>query len=217
LVDTIYQNKLKCRWEYLRDRSFHQDSLFNFIDSIAFYLNDAQQRNFQKWNILGNYVWPNFYVGSTYLDELNFFKTWIGDRLVWIDNNLGGNCYVVLGCTDPLACNYDPIANTNDGSCDYNSSSYDTLVSGVSINWNGSVLSVSGDYSFSLVNSVGCDSIAYINFTINITGIHDIASSSSRTLIKITDVLGRETKGTRNKPLLYIYNDGVVEKRIVIE
>ena len=53
--------------------------------------------------------------------------------------------------------------------------------------------------------------------TINITGIHDIASSSRRTLIKITDVLGRATKGTRNKALLYIYNDGTVEKRIVIE
>ena len=31
LDDTIYQNKLKCRWEYLRGRSFHQDSIFNFI------------------------------------------------------------------------------------------------------------------------------------------------------------------------------------------
>ena len=217
LDDTTYQNKLKCRWEYLRDRSFQQDSLVNFIDSVAFYLDDAQQRNFQQWDILGSYVWPNYYVGSTYQDELNFFKTWIGDRLTWLDNNLGGNCYDILGCTDPFACNYDPIANTNDGSCDYNSSSYDTLVSGVNINWNGSILSVSGDYSFSLVNSVGCDSIAYINFTINITGIHDIASSSRRTLIKITDVLGRETKGTRNNPLLYIYDDGTVEKRIVIE
>ncbi|MBT5699343.1 MAG: hypothetical protein HOJ12_05050, partial [Flavobacteriales bacterium] len=91
LDDTTYQNKLKCRWEYLRERSFHQDSIFNFIDSISLYLNDAQQRNFQRWNILGIYVWPNYYVGNTYQDELTFFKTWIGDRLVWIDNNLGGN------------------------------------------------------------------------------------------------------------------------------
>ena len=50
------------------------------------------------------------YVGSTYQDELIFFKTWIGNRLSWIDNNLGGNCYEVLGCTDPFACNYDPLA-----------------------------------------------------------------------------------------------------------
>ena len=129
LDDTIYENKLKCRWEYLREKSFHQDSLFNFIDSMALYLDDAQQRNFQQWPTLGTYVWPNFYVGNTYQDELIFFKTWIGDRLVWIDNNLSGNCYEILGCTDPFACNYDPLANTNDGSCNYNSVSYDTLFS----------------------------------------------------------------------------------------
>ena len=88
LDDTTYQNKLKCRWEYLRERSFHQDSIFSFIDSISLYLNDAQQRNFQRWDILGTYVWPNYYVGNTYQDELTFFKTWISDRLTWIDGNI---------------------------------------------------------------------------------------------------------------------------------
>ena len=29
--------------------------------------------------------------------------------------------------------------------------------------------------------------------------------------------LGRETKGTKNEVLFYIYDDGTVEKRIVIE
>ena len=36
-------------------------------------------------------------------------------------------------------------------------------------------------------------------------------------LINIIDVLGRETKGTNNQPLFYIYDDGTVEKRIIIE
>ena len=36
-------------------------------------------------------------------------------------------------------------------------------------------------------------------------------------LTKITNVLGQETKETKNKPLFYIYDDGTVEKRIVIE
>ena len=35
-------------------------------------------------------------------------------------------------------------------------------------------------------------------------------------LLKITDLFGREIKQT-NQPLFYIYNDGTVEKRIVIE
>ena len=41
--------------------------------------------------------------------------------------------------------------------------------------------------------------------------------TTKKMLLKITDILGRETKGTKNEPLFYIYDDGTVEKRIVIE
>lgn len=41
--------------------------------------------------------------------------------------------------------------------------------------------------------------------------------STNKELIKITDVLGRETKGTKNEPLFYIYDDGTIEKKIIIE
>ena len=36
-------------------------------------------------------------------------------------------------------------------------------------------------------------------------------------LVKITDILGRETNYKSNTPLFYIYNDGTAEKRIIIE
>ena len=39
----------------------------------------------------------------------------------------------------------------------------------------------------------------------------------SKELLKVTDLLGRETKGTKDEVLFYIYDDGTVEKRIVIE
>jgi hypothetical protein len=52
------------------------------------------------------------------------------------------------------------------------------------------------------------------NISIGTTAINEVAKS--RNVIKITDLLGRETKQT-NQPLLYIYDDGTVEKRIVIE
>ena len=146
LEDTLYQNRLKCRWEYLRGRSFHEDSIFNFIDSIALYINDAQERNFQKWDILGTYVWPNFFIGNTYQDELIFIKTWLSARLDWIDNNIVGNCNSLINSDE-------------------------------------------------LINS----------------------SNNYRYLIKVTDMLGRETKGKKNVPLFYIYNDGTVEKRITID
>ena len=40
--------------------------------------------------------------------------------------------------------------------------------------------------------------------------------STNKELLKVTDLLGRETKGTKNEVLFYIYDDGTIEKRIVI-
>ena len=39
----------------------------------------------------------------------------------------------------------------------------------------------------------------------------------SKQLIKIVDILGRKIEDKRNTPLFYIYNDGTVEKKIIIE
>ena len=36
-------------------------------------------------------------------------------------------------------------------------------------------------------------------------------------LLKVVDVLGRKTKPKKNTPLFYMYDDGSVEKRIVVE
>ena len=41
--------------------------------------------------------------------------------------------------------------------------------------------------------------------------------TTNKELLKVTDLLGRETKGKTNQPLFYIYDDGTVEKRIIIE
>ena len=57
------------------------------------------------------------------------------------------------------------------------------------------------------------DSSIYINCqstnTLNIV--------SSKKLIKVVDVLGRESKIKNNRLLFYIYSDGIVEKRIIME
>ena len=41
--------------------------------------------------------------------------------------------------------------------------------------------------------------------------------TTNKELLKVTDLLGRETEGKKNQYLFYIYDDGTVEKRIVIE
>ena len=49
-----------------------------------------------------------------------------------------------------------------------------------------------------------------------ISTIHDL-ENSNKNLIKIVDVLGRETKPKNNTPLFYMYDDSSVEKKIVVE
>ena len=50
----------------------------------------------------------------------------------------------------------------------------------------------------------------------NCSSLNISENHSFRELIKVTDLLGRETKQT-NQLLFYIYDDGTIEKRIVIE
>ena len=65
------------------------------------------------------------------------------------------------------ACNYNSFATIDDSSCVYqNTYSYDTLYANTSIIWNGNTLNISGDYTDTLINSAGCDSIAYLNLNI---------------------------------------------------
>jgi len=54
--------------------------------------------------------------------------------------------------------------------------------------------------------------LAYNCSSLNISENHSL-----KQLIRVTDVLGRERKKTKNEPLLYLYNDGTVEKKLIIE
>jgi hypothetical protein len=75
-------------------------------------------------------------------------------------------------------------------------------------------------------NQLNADYADYIYFTIP-TGYNYTNACNSSTaiqehttnkeLLKVTDLLGRETKGTKNEVLFYIYDNGTVEKRVIIE
>jgi len=67
------------------------------------------------------------------------------------------------------------------------------------------------------VNSVGCDSVVNLNFIYNQISAINNNNTKQRNFIRITDVLGNETNERENKLLLYLFDDGTVEKRIVIE
>ena len=88
LKNDSFREKLINRWGELRQSVLSFDNIFNHIDSVSQYLNNAQHRNFELWDILDSYVWPNYQLGVTYQDEIDFLKYWIYNRINWIDNNI---------------------------------------------------------------------------------------------------------------------------------
>jgi hypothetical protein len=91
LKDYNFSEKVINRWSALRSGPFKTSKVMSYIDSVSSVLSvdSARQRNFVQWPVLGQYVWPNYYVGQTYTDEVNWLKSWVSQRMAWLDNNLG--------------------------------------------------------------------------------------------------------------------------------
>ena len=88
LQDESFRQKLTARWTALRSDKYKTAKILTYVDSVTSVLNvEAQQRNFQKWPVLGKYVWPNYYVGQTFQQEIDWLKTWIAQRLIWLDTS----------------------------------------------------------------------------------------------------------------------------------
>lgn len=90
LEDEDFQLRLTRRWQELRNGPLETATLHTYIDSVANVLkvNDAQKRNFQQWPVLGQYVWPNYYVGNTFQQEVDWLKSWISQRMSWLDTTI---------------------------------------------------------------------------------------------------------------------------------
>ena len=72
-------------------------------------------------------------------------------------------------------------------------------------NWNGS-------FDSFVTFSTNCN---YTNPCATISSIQE--HSTNKELLTVTDLLGRETNDTKNEVLFYIYDNGTVEKRKIIE
>jgi hypothetical protein len=97
LEDPAYRDLTRCRWEEYRSDAWSNASIHSTIDSLANLLGAASIRDHARWPRLGQWVWPNAFVGDTYEEELDFMRDWIDDRLDWLDLNILGDCEA--GCT----------------------------------------------------------------------------------------------------------------------
>ena len=87
LQDEAFFDTLAERWHTHRNGALRGDELEVHIDSLAAILQEAQARNFERWPILGQYVWPNHFIGQTHAEEVAYVKQWLGERLAWLDDH----------------------------------------------------------------------------------------------------------------------------------
>ena len=81
---------------------------------------------------------------------------------------------------------------------------------------NGQTYTQSGTYTQTVPAANGCDSVITLNLTLNFTGIHDLGNPT-KTLVKITDLNGKIIQRRKNTVMLFIYEDGTVERVVEME
>ncbi len=97
--DTNFKNQAKCQYNEYRQTIFSKSALNAYLDSVANVLKTASgsltpiKRDSTKWNIIGNYVWPNPNpIPSSYNGEIVEVKNWLSKRINWMDANMPGTC-----------------------------------------------------------------------------------------------------------------------------
>ena len=90
-----------------------------------------------------------------------------------------------------------------------------------------SIISICNDSTWDCTPTIGCfesgaglgqySSLSSCQAACNTTDINIIDNSEKRILIKIIDILGRETSINSNEILFFIYENGTVERKIIIE
>lgn len=116
LQDDYFANLIHNRYFDMRKNILSQLAMEHTIDSVASLLNEAQERHFQKWKILGintgtpeSGIQPLIYSGV-----IAQFKDWIKTRLTWLDANMIGSATAVEKVTsDGVKCRVfpNPVSN----------------------------------------------------------------------------------------------------------
>lgn len=93
LSDSAYVKELGQEYSFQRKYgALQNDRLAKHIDTLTNILKEPIIRNFQKWPILGTFVWPQPtpYAG-TWEQEVNELRNFLTQRLQWLDNNIQTN------------------------------------------------------------------------------------------------------------------------------
>ena len=188
--------------------------------------------------ISGNVIWEKWHSDSLFdvIDSVNYINLLTDNGtanitlLPYSINVANGNCLndidvdgvcdelEILGCTDILGCNYSFESTEDDGSCDYPEDYYDCSGSCLSdLDADGvcdELDNCPNDYNPNQEDFNSDD----IGDACDGVGLHQ--EIINKQLIQITDILGRDINIDYKQSLsvlLYIYDDGSVEKKSIVK
>ena len=89
---------------YRNSEILTKESLLKVVDNYALMLDQSQQLNFMRWNILNRSVHLNPIVHGSYEAEVLHVKNYISDRIDWLDKKMGyipnGNSIVMTALSN---------------------------------------------------------------------------------------------------------------------
>ena len=154
------------------------------------------------------HTYQNAGVYNVCIEIFTWPTSWTTCSSIHCDSILVGN--VIAPSWD---CNNGICSDPGTGNGTYASLSACNAACVITPSWdcNNGICSDPGNGMGSFIDSLQC--------IINCSSTHitDFDNFNAGKVIKIVDVLGRKSKGLRNQPLFYIYDDGTVEKKIIIE
>ena len=91
LEDPSFKSAVRDRYTALRSGVLSDGAIASKIESYRELLDSSNNAgyNFTRWPILGEWVWPNFFAGQTYNEEVDYLKDWVLNRTAWLDEQIG--------------------------------------------------------------------------------------------------------------------------------
>ncbi len=83
--DPAFAQQMRDEWVAQRADKLSNDNILHLVDSLKTLLTEPAQRNFVCWPTLNEYVWPNPVISGSYSAEVARMRTWLINRLAWMD------------------------------------------------------------------------------------------------------------------------------------
>ncbi len=223
IIEDFQINSIPNNWTIINDdgdKTWEINELSGYNSSKSIYINNAE---YAANGTYDDFILPPINLSNTNSAHLNFHyaytlwtnpnssQNWSDTLIVYISQDCGITWTKIwekagtnLVTTTPVYHGYNWIPT---GTNDWKFESISLLNY---INQNDIVLKFRNVNQYE--NNLFIDNL---NINTSITDINNI--SSKKKLIKIVDVLGRESSENKNTPLFYIYEDGRVERRIILD